>query len=134
METVRTGACCAVAAAAVGGLVPVPIGHGQRYRPSAHGPAASLAGCRPAALRTDARVHLELFANRRVVIVPAAIGLAGATVRLGRVSAARCRAAVWTLDPSGVVGFEPGSDARHPVRRLGPPARADPAPDVPRHA
>jgi hypothetical protein len=50
-------------------------------------------------------MHLELFANGRVVIVPAAIGLRGARQTLGRVDAARCRARVWTLDPTGVVQF-----------------------------
>ena len=42
------------------------------------------------------RAHLELFANRRVVIVPARIGVRSAT----------CRARLWTLDPTGIVGFE----------------------------
>jgi hypothetical protein len=51
-------------------------------------------------------VHLELFANRRVVIVPAAVGVRGARVELGRVVAARCRARFWTTDPSGVVAFD----------------------------
>jgi hypothetical protein len=51
-------------------------------------------------------VHLELFANGRVVIVPAAVGVRRARVTLGRVRAARCRARVWTLDPTGVVQFE----------------------------
>jgi hypothetical protein len=53
-------------------------------------------------------VHLELFAAGRVVIVPAAIGLRGAELELGRVTSARCRARVWTTDPTGVVGFERG--------------------------
>jgi hypothetical protein len=51
-------------------------------------------------------VHVELFANGRVVIVPAAIGVRDARITLGRVRAARCRARVWTLDPTGVVQFE----------------------------
>jgi hypothetical protein len=42
-------------------------------------------------------VHLELFANRRVVIVPARIGVRSAT----------CRARLWTFDPTGVVAFRP---------------------------
>jgi hypothetical protein len=41
------------------------------------------------------RAHLELFAGRRVVIVPARIGVRSAT----------CHARLWTLDPTGVVGF-----------------------------
>jgi hypothetical protein len=40
-------------------------------------------------------MHLELFANGRVVIVPAGIGVRSPT----------CRARLWTLDPTGVVGF-----------------------------
>lgn len=97
------GCCAAALALAVSGLIPTPIGKGPAYRP-----AASQAGfaCRPAALRAGGRVHVELFAHRRVVIVPAAIGLAAPRLRLGRVVAARCRARLWTLDPSGVVRFE----------------------------
>jgi len=86
--------------------VPTPVGTGPRYRPPARSPAARLA-CRPAApLNEGARVHVELFARRRVVVVPAAVGLERAHLRLGRVVAARCRAPVWTLDPSGVVDYE----------------------------
>jgi hypothetical protein len=51
-------------------------------------------------------VHVELFAQRRVVIVPTAIGLGRTHRRLGRVVSARCRAHVWTLDPSGIVDYE----------------------------
>jgi hypothetical protein len=42
------------------------------------------------------RVHLELFAERRVVIVPPRIG----------VRARGCRAQLWTRDPTGVVHFD----------------------------
>jgi hypothetical protein len=59
-----------------------------------------------APLSAGKRVHLELFANGRVVIVPAAVGVGGARLTLGRVRAARCRAGVWTLEPTGVVQFE----------------------------
>jgi hypothetical protein len=114
------GACCA--AAAFAGLVPTPVGKGPRYRPAAKPPAAT--ACRPAPLRAGARVHLELFANRRVVIVPAGIGLERPRIRLGRVVTARCRARLWTLDPSGVVRFEPGATLGDVFatwrRRLGP--------------
>jgi hypothetical protein len=64
------------------------------------------ATCTPAPLLGGERIHLELFANGRVVIVPTAIGLRGARQTLGRVDAARCRARVWTLDPTGVVHFD----------------------------
>lgn len=78
---------------------PTPIGVGPRYHPAAgvHGP------CRPGSLRGTARVHLELFARGRVVIVPAAVGLRGARFRYGAVVGARCRGALWTLEPTGVV-------------------------------
>jgi hypothetical protein len=57
-------------------------------------------------LHAGATVHVELFANRQVVIVPAGIGLGRPRVRLGRVVSAACRARLWTLDPSGVVRYE----------------------------
>jgi hypothetical protein len=82
-------------------LVPIPIGAGPRYhpQPGAHGT------CVRSAIDRGRRVHLELFANRRVVIVPAAIGLRGARFELGRATAARCRASIWTTEPTGVVRF-----------------------------
>jgi hypothetical protein len=55
-----------------------------------HGPCAGALGA-PAP-----RVHLELFANGRVIIVPPRVG----------VRSARCRARLWTVDPTGVVDFE----------------------------
>lgn len=118
------GACCAVAA--VAGLVPTPVGSGPRYRPAAHGPTRADVACRPGPLRprSGARVHLELFARRRVVIVPAGIGLATARLRFGRVESAACRAPLWTLDPSGVVRFQDGRTLGDLFavwgRRLGP--------------
>jgi hypothetical protein len=74
--------------------IPTPIGVGPEYhpRPAVH------AVCRNAPLHTGARVHIELLANRRVVIVPARIGLGP-----------QCRARLWTLEPTGVVRFERGA-------------------------
>jgi hypothetical protein len=72
-------------------LVPTPIGVGPMYHPR---PAIHSA-CAQAPLRTGARFHLELFANRRVAIVPARVGVGS-----------HCRAHLWTLDPTGVVHFE----------------------------
>jgi hypothetical protein len=60
----------------------------------------------PAPLETGRRVHVELFAHRRVIVVPAAIGLRGVRFRFGRATAARCRGRLWTTDPTGVVRFE----------------------------
>jgi hypothetical protein len=82
-------------------VAPTPIGTGPQYRP----PAGIHATCTGSPLGAGNRVHLELFARGRVVIVPAAVGVRGARLRFGRVEAARCRARVWTLDPSGVVRF-----------------------------
>jgi hypothetical protein len=81
--------------------VPTPIGAGPEYRPR---PAVH-AACAPAALDGGRRVHLELFAHGRVVVVPAGIGVRGGRRTAGRIVAARCRASVWTLDPSGIVRF-----------------------------
>jgi hypothetical protein len=64
------------------------------------------ATCSAAPLRGGERIHIELFAHNRVVIVPAAIGLRGARQTLGRVDTARCRARLWTLDRTGVVHFD----------------------------
>jgi hypothetical protein len=69
-------------------------------------------------------MHLELFAHGRVVIVPTAVGLRHARTEVGRVVTARCRAALWTTDPTGVVHFDRpatlGSFFTVWGRRLGP--------------
>jgi hypothetical protein len=82
-------------------LVPTPIGVGPRYHP----PPGAHGVCLASSLSDASRVHVELFANRRVVIVPAALGLRGPRFALGRVVSARCRTRFWTTDPSGVVVF-----------------------------
>jgi hypothetical protein len=92
----------AVAIAALALLVPTPIGAGPRFHPA---PAARGA-CAPGPLRGGERVHVELFAGERVVIVPAGIGVRGGRGRFGRITTARCRGAMWTSDPTGVVHFE----------------------------
>src|ERR1051326_7258738 len=51
--------------------LPTPIGVGPRFRP----PPALHGTCVRAPLSAERRVHLELFAAGRVVLVPAAIGL-----------------------------------------------------------
>lgn len=68
----------ALAVIAIGGdpsVHPWPIGPGPRYRP----PAAKLAGAPVGPLRCASggrtfQVHVEVFVNRRVVIVPPGIG------------------------------------------------------------
>ena len=71
----------ALLAAAV--LTPTPIGPGPAYRPTA-GPAAVACSDRPLA-----RVHVELFANGRAIVIPAGIGA--------------CSDALRTRTPTGVV-------------------------------
>jgi hypothetical protein len=63
--------------------VPTPIGPGPAYRPAAGRPVP--------VCRTDGRfsVHVELFANRRAIVVPAGIG--------------GCSDAARTQTPTGVV-------------------------------
>jgi hypothetical protein len=58
--------------------IPTPIGAGPRYHP----PAVIRRCTQP----TPSRIHLELFANGRVVLVPPQIGC-------------------WTSDPTGVVHY-----------------------------
>ena len=72
--------------------VPTPIGPGPQYqpRPAIHG------ACRFAPMRAGRRVHLELFGRGFAVVVPSRIGVRGT----------RCRAHVWTVDPTGVVYFD----------------------------
>ena len=83
-------------------LVPTPIGVGPRYHP----PPAIRAPCTRGPLRSGARVHLELFANKRVVIIPAGVGVLGARMANGRIVGAVCRADVRTLDPTGVFRYD----------------------------
>lgn len=87
---------------------PWPIGPGARYLPPA-APAAVRAGAAVGSLRcgTSGRrfeVHVELFAARRVVVVPAGIGVAAPLVRSGATVAPKgCSYGVRTLAPGGVV-------------------------------
>jgi hypothetical protein len=84
-----------------------PIGRGPRFRPPATGPVVG--GCaRPLGLRYG--VHVEVFGDNRVVIVPAGIGVRP-PVRLsaGRISSAGCYGSLVTLDPTGLVLVRPGS-------------------------
>lgn len=88
---------------------PVPIGRGHGYRVPALGTAASrratIAGlrCRKRHGRPYA-IHLELFARRLVVPVPAGIGVAPPQRRRGAyVLGGVCTYAIRTFEPTGVV-------------------------------
>jgi hypothetical protein len=93
---------------------PWPIGAGPRYLPPS-APAAVLAGrpagglrCRPD--RPTVRVHVELFANRRVVVVPAGVGVAEPFARSGAmVEPEGCSYPIRTLAPDGVLDVARGS-------------------------
>jgi hypothetical protein len=99
----------AVGAAAGPPLVPTPIGVGPGYRLAptsaavgAARPVGSL-GCAPTSpLRF--RAHVELFARKRVLIVPAGIGVAPPLRRDGAVVlGGKCLYGLRTREPTGVV-------------------------------
>jgi hypothetical protein len=102
-------------AAVAAGPVPSPIGAGARYHPGALSErlagAAPLLGLRcTSAARKRFGAHLELFANRRVVIVPAGIGIAPPHRRRGPyVLAGRCSYPARTREPTGVIELEQGA-------------------------
>jgi hypothetical protein len=84
--------------------VPTPIGVGPRFQLAPTSRAVSRAAAvgrlhceRQAQLRSVA--HVELFAERRVLVLPAGIGMHGA----------RCSYAVRTAAPTGVVEFVPAA-------------------------
>jgi hypothetical protein len=92
---------------------PWPIGVGPRYQPTAvHRDGRPVGTLRCASGRTFA-VHVELFANRRVIIVPRGIGVGP-----------RCTYPVATADPTGVLHVRGrrtlGDLFRIWRRRLGP--------------
>ena len=94
---------------------PWPIGPGPRYTPPA-APAAVSAGVPLGALRCappgpSFLVHVELFAGRRVVVLPAGIGVAAPAARSGATVTPRgCVYPLRTLAPDGVVEVARGSD------------------------
>jgi hypothetical protein len=84
--------------------VPTPVGIGPRFQL----PPASAAVSRGVAVgrlrcegrpRVRALAHVELFADRRVLVLPAGIGVGGK----------RCSYAVRTTAPTGVVEFVPSA-------------------------
>ncbi len=87
---------------------PWPIGVGVRYRPPAT-PALveagrPLGGLRCGALGPRYAVHLEIFVDRRAVVVPAGIGVASPARRSGATVAPRgCTYPLVTLTPTGIV-------------------------------
>jgi hypothetical protein len=97
------------ASLAVASLVPTPIGVGPAYHPpaGAHAAAGLRCSARPVA---RVGVHLEVFANRRVVLVPPGVGIAGPLVRShSRVVAGACSFPLRTTEPTGTVEVERGA-------------------------
>ena len=84
----------AAALALVAAPVPTPIGAGPRYVLPA-GPPLKGAACKQVAPARE-QAHVELFANRLAMILPAGIG-------------SGCSYVVRTRLPIGVVEFEPGA-------------------------
>ncbi len=124
---------CALAAALAGaaaaaGPIPTPIGAGARYHPAAG--TVPVAGLRCTSAEVPRfGVHLELFADRRVVIVPAGIGIAPPQRRQGAyVLGGRCSYPLRTREPTGVVEVERGAtaDARDAVPGVGAAAVEEP--------
>jgi hypothetical protein len=71
-----------------------------------------LGACRPA-LGPRYGVHVEVFAQNRVVVIPASIGTVGPrSYAGGRIIHARCYGQLVTLDPTGVVLVGPGRTPR----------------------
>jgi hypothetical protein len=99
------------ASLALASLIPTPIGVGPRYHPTAAAHGAAGLRCSSASVRRDG-VHLELFANRRVVLVPAGVGMRGPLVRDGaRVVRGRCSFPLRTREPTGTIEVARGSRA-----------------------
>jgi hypothetical protein len=114
MIAVRQVSMLALALASAGSPLPPdvkpwPIGVGPGFRVAA-APAAVLAGEKIGSLSCAgdrARrfgVHLEIFVRRKVLIVPAGIGVAQPSRRrYGRVVPGGCTYPLRTLDPTGVI-------------------------------
>ena len=84
-----------------------PVGRGPRFQPRVTG--SVVGACRtPIGPRNGA--HIELFAQNRVVIVPAGIGtLPPRKMLSGRITSARCYGELATLEPTGLVLVRAGS-------------------------
>jgi hypothetical protein len=96
---------------------PWPIGVGPGYRLRA-APTTVLAGRPVGRLRCEENrarrfgAHLELFARRQVVIVPAGVGVARPfRVPFNRIVPGRCTYPLRTLDPTGVIEVRSGTKA-----------------------
>jgi hypothetical protein len=96
---------------------PWPIGIGPGYRIAA-APVAVREGRSVGRFRCAANagrrfgVHIELFARRRVVIVPGGVGVARPSrTHFSRIRPGACTYPLRTLDPTGVIEVRPGAKA-----------------------
>jgi hypothetical protein len=104
--------------AVVAAPIPTPIGTGASYHPLPSGAAVEHA--RPVAGMSCSRrrtgrfgVHLELFANQLVVLVPAGVGIAPPRRTRGPyVLGGRCSYPVRTREPTGVAEIQQGRHLR----------------------
>lgn len=77
--------------------IPTPIGFGPRYQLAPGPPGTTRLACERAAVPRE-RAHVELFANRLVLLLPKGIGL-------GR----GCSYATRTTQPIGVIEYVPAA-------------------------
>jgi hypothetical protein len=98
--------------------IPIAIGPGPAYRPPSLSPAVTAA--RPVGRLRCSRaqtrrfgVYVELLAHRRVVLIPAGIGIAPPRLEQGAyVSGGRCSYPLRTREPTGVIEVAAGTGAR----------------------
>jgi hypothetical protein len=86
--------------------IPLTVGPGAAYRPPAGvlpGRLATTPGGCDSGLGQRVGVHVELFANRHVVLIPPGVGVVDPTRTGPSVTSGRCYASLVTLDPTGVV-------------------------------
>jgi hypothetical protein len=100
--------------------IPLPFGRGPRYRPPALNVRVALASsigglaCRAGGAQRYG-AHVELFSRRRVIAIPAGIGVAPPQRRDGAyVRGGRCSYPLRTVEPTGVIELTSG-----PTRTLG---------------
>jgi hypothetical protein len=83
---------------------PWPVGPGPRFTPPPGTAAAAVSGLGCSASGPTFRIHLELFVDRKVMIVPAGIGVPGPSTRSGATVKPRgCTYPVYTVAPDGIV-------------------------------
>ena len=100
-----------------GAPIPTPIGVGPQFRLDA-APQRVVRGAPVGRFRCSAapvtrvQAHIELFAKRRVLLVPAGVGMAPPLKRAGAyVVASRCSYGLRTTAPTGVVEVARGTRA-----------------------